>query len=462
LSGVLVSVGPGDHDVSMPRVADRVVKPPSDDLLPRFVASLDPEWIDEALAATGTATVRRRRLPAEQVVWLVIGMCLFRDQSMRELVSMLDLALPGSRGIRVAPSSIVQARARLGDEPLRWLFERTATTWAHTSARTYDWRGLALYGVDSTTLRVPDSPENRTHFGGQNTRWDSTSGYPLARLATLMALRSHILAGARFGPIGTHETILADEMWPSIPDHSLAIVDRGFFSARILIGLERGGIERHWLTRARSNLASTRIERFASGDEIVELKVSREARVKDPSMPETWRMRAIRYQRRGFKPQLLLTSMLDPKRFPVDELVALYHERWEIELGYNEVKRVMLAREETTRSRSPRGVAQELWALALAYNLVRFEAERVAIAAGVPPIRVSFIAALRFIESAFRRWDVESGGRLPERLRHLREDLSHYILPERRQRSYPRAVKIKMSNYDRKRPSKSSSMERPK
>ena len=142
--------------------------------------------------------------------------------------------------------------------------------------------------------------------------------------------------------------------------------------------------------------------------------------------------------------------------------MALYHERWEIELGYNEVKRVMLAREETTRSRSPRGVAQELWALALAYNLVRFEAERVAIAAGVPPIRVSFIAALRFIESAFRRWDVESGGRLPERLRHLREDLSHYILPERRQRSYPRAVKIKMSNYDRKRPSKSSSMERPK
>ena len=67
-----------------------------------------------------------------------------------------------------------------------------------------------------------------------------------------MALRSHILAGARFGPIGTHETILADEMWPSIPDHSLAIVDRGFFSARILIGLERGGIERHWLTRART------------------------------------------------------------------------------------------------------------------------------------------------------------------------------------------------------------------
>lgn len=446
----------------MPRVRNRVVESSTDELLPKFVASLDPGWIDEALAATGTATIRRRRLPAEQVVWLVIGMCLFRDQSMRELVSMLDLALPGSRGIRVAPSSIIQARERLGDEPLRWLFERTASSWAHTSARTHAWRGLALYGVDGTTLRIPDSAENRAHFGGQDTRWNGTSGYPLARLVTLMALRSHVLAGARFGAYAVAETVLAEELWPQIPDHALAIVDRGFLSARILIGLERGGVGRHWLTRARTDLVSKRIERLAKGDEIIELNVSSEARKKDPSMPATWRMRAIRYQRRGFKPQLLLTSMLDPRRFPAAEVVALYHERWEIELGYNEVKRVMLAREETTRSKKPRGVAQELWALALAYNLVRFEAERVAEEAGVPPVRISFVAALNFIESALRMWGADSAGRLPERLRHLREDISHFILPERRERSYPRAVKLKMSNYERKRPVKSSSRSRAK
>ena len=447
----------------MPRVAGRVsLSSDADEFLPKFIASLDPEWIDEALAATGTATIRRRRLPAEQVVWLVIGMGIFRDLSMRELVSTMDLALPGSRGIRVAPSSIVQARERLGDEPLRWLFERTANTWAHASAKTHAWRGLALYGADGTTVRVPDSVENRAHFGGQDTRWDSTSGYPLVRLVSLMALRSHILAGARFGPYAKSEGALAEELWPLIPDHSLAIVDRNFFSARTLIGLERGGIERHWLTRARSTLSYTRIERFAAGDELVELNVSSEALKKDSSMPKTWRMRAIRYKRRGFKPQLLLTSLLDPKRFPAAEIVALYHERWEIELGYNEVKRVMLAREETTRSKSPRGVAQELWGLAIAYNLVRFEAERVAADAGVPPVRVSFVAALNFIESALRTWGTDSAGRLPERLRQLREDLGHFILPERRDRSYPRAVKIKMSNYPRKRPATSSSRKRTK
>jgi hypothetical protein len=446
----------------MPRIVDRVLIPPSGELLPKFVASLDPEWIDEALQATGTATIRRRRLPAEQVVWLVIGMCLFRDLSMRELVATLDLALPGSRGIRVAPSSIVQARERLGDEPLRWLFDRTATTWGHASARAHAWRGLAVYGADGTTVRVPDSAENRAHFGGQDTRWDSTSGYPLVRLVTLMALRSHILAGARFGAYALSEGALAEELWPLVPDHSLVIVDRGFFSARTLVGLERNGIQRHWLTRAKSTLASTRIERFAVGDELIELNVSKEARQKDPSMPATWRMRAIRYQRRGFPPQTLLTSLLDPKRYPAAEIVALYHERWEIELGYNEVKRVMLAREESTRSKSPRGVAQELWGLGIAYNLVRYEAERVAAAAGVPPVRISFVAAMNFIESALRTWGTDNAGRLPDRLIRLREDLAHFILPERRARSYPRAVKIKMSNYARKRPARSPSRRRRK
>jgi Insertion element 4 transposase N-terminal/Transposase DDE domain len=441
----------------MPRMADRVLTPPSGELLPKFVASLDPDWIDEALAATGTATIRKRRLPAEQVIWLVIGMCLFRDLSLKELVATLDLALPGSRGVRVAPSSIVQAKQRLGDEPLRWLFERLATAWGHASARRHAWRGLALYGADGTTVRIPDSDENRAHFGGQDTRWESTSGYPLVRMVTLMALRSHILAGASFGPYGRSEHIYANDLWPLIPPDSLTIVDRAFLAARVLIGLERTGTNRHWLTRATARTVMKRVKRLAGGDEIVELAVTTHARAQDPTLPKTWQVRAIKYRRPGFKPQTLLTSLLDSKRYPASEIVALYHERWEIELGYNEVKRVMLAREESTRSKSPRGVAQELWGLGIAYNLVRFEAERVAEEAGVAPTRISFVAALNFIENALRAWGTESAGRLPERLQKLRADITHFVLPERRDRSYPRAVKIKMSNYERKRPLKSSS-----
>ena len=78
-----------------------------------FQRHLDSGWIEEALAATGTASLRKRRLPAEQVVWLVIGMGLYRNLPIAEVVRSLDLALPDTEGRRrVAPSAIPQARER--------------------------------------------------------------------------------------------------------------------------------------------------------------------------------------------------------------------------------------------------------------------------------------------------------------------------------------------------------------
>jgi hypothetical protein len=422
----------------------------SGELLDRFRASLDPDWIEEALEVTGTATIRKRRLPAEQVVWLVLGMGIYRNKPITEIVAELNLALPGRRGPRAASSSVSQARERLGDEPIRWLFERCAETWAHASARRRAWRGLAVYGVDSTTLRLPDSDANREHFGC-HTGVRGESGYPMARLVTLMALRSHLLAAAQFGPQVVGETVLAGAVWPLVPDESLCIMDRNFLSAALLTGIAKHGHCRHWLTRAKSVTAWKVIRSIGRGDWLVEKEVSREARRADPTLPNRWEMRAIRYQRKGFRPQTLLTSMIDASAYPASEVIALYHERWEIELGYGEVKTVMLAREETTRSRTPRGVSQELWGLALAYNLVRLEMERIADEAGVTPDRISFKGALMCIEHALLTLSLESAGRIPEHLRRLREDVAHFILPKRRQRSYPRAVKIKMSNYPRKR-----------
>jgi hypothetical protein len=92
-----------------------------------FSETLDAAWIAQALQATGTATIRRRKLPAEYVVWLVIGMGLLRDRSIREVVRHLDLVLPtrGGRGM-VSGAAIAQARDRLGPEPLAALFAQTA------------------------------------------------------------------------------------------------------------------------------------------------------------------------------------------------------------------------------------------------------------------------------------------------------------------------------------------------
>jgi hypothetical protein len=417
----------------------------------RLRTSINPEWIDAALAATGTATLRRRRLPAEQVVWLVLGMALYRQRPIDELVGRLDLVLAGTGKASLARSAVAQARARLGDEPLKWLFERCSQKWGHESARRHAWRGLAVYGVDGTTARLPDSKENRAHFGSQESH-RGVSGYPLARIVTLMALRSHLLVAAAFGPYDDEQGY-AHELWSKVPDDSLAIVDRGFYSAGILIPIATTGANRHWLTRAKANMSYEVIKKLGRGDELVEAAVSHYSRSTNDALPQRWVMRAIDYRLPGFRPQKLLTSLLDAQRYPASEIIALYHERWELELGYDEVKTDMLERQEAIRSKTPKGVMQELWAVALAYNLVRLEMERIALEANVPPNRVSFVMSLRLIRDEWM-WAAASNspGAIPRNLRRLREELKRFILPPRRRRSYPRAVKLKMSNYLRKRP----------
>lgn len=427
---------------------------------PNLTKHLDPAWVEEALVATGTATVRRRRLPAEQTVWLLLGMAVMRDLPIAAVARQLDVALPAADGSRtVVSSALSQARARLGPEPMEWLFLRSSEEWAHRSADADRWRGLALYGLDGSTLRVADSVENRAHFGGQDSgrheggQDGRQSGYPLMKLVALMALRSHLLAAAVFGPYATDERTYATSLWNTVPDRSLVLFDRGHLQASVLVPLMSQGTDRHWLTRAKSTTKFTSIRRLGAGDELVEFQVSSEARRKDPSLPTHFDARAIRYQRKGFQPQILLTSLVDEQAYPADELRRLYHERWEIELGFGEIKTDMLERLETIRSKSPDAVAQEMWGILIAYNLIRLEMARVARELGVAPTRISFVAALREFVNEWHLASVVAPGTVPQRLSTLTDRIRHYVLPPRRpERVFPRAVKIKMSNYARKVP----------
>jgi hypothetical protein len=435
---------------------------------PRLVEHLDHAWVEEALLSTGTATIRRRRLPAEQTVWLVLGMALMRDLPITAVARQLDIALPALDGSRtVASSALTQARARLGADPIEWLFLRSSEEWAHRSAGADRWRGLALYGVDGTTLRVTDSDENRRHFGGHDSgrhaggRDERISGYPLMRLVVVMALRSHLLAAATFGPYGVDERTYASSLWESVPDHSLVLVDRNYLQASVLVPLMTTGTERHWITRAKANTKFASIQRLGPGDELVEFKTSRHALGKDKSLPTHFDARVVRYQRKGYPPQLLITSLVDERRYPADELRALYHERWEIELGFGEIKTDMLERLETIRSKSPDAVAQEMWGLLIAYNLIRLEMQRIAAELEVPPNRISFVAALRECVEQWHLAAMTSPGTVSGRLATMADRLRNFVLPPRRpDRVFPRAVKIKMSNYARKPPAKSSSRSR--
>ena len=437
---------------------------------PNLTRHLDPTWVEEALLATGTATLRRRRLPAEQTVWLLLGMAVMRDLPITAVAQQLDVALPAADGSRtVASSALSQARARLGSEPMEWLFLRSAEEWAHRSADADRWRGLALYGVDGSTLRVADSADNREHYGGQDSgrheggRDERQSGYPLMKLVVVMALRSHLLAAGVFGPYATDERSYAASLWGAIPDRSLVLIDRAYLQANVLVPLMTTGTDRHWMTRAKANTEFRSIRRLGPGDELVEFEVSREARKKDPSLPTHFDARAIRYQRKGYRPQLLLTSLVDETKYPAAELRTLYHERWELELGFGELKTDMLERLETIRSKSPAAVTQEMWGLLIAYNLVRLEMQRIASEFDVAPTRISFVASLRHCVEQWHFAAMASPGTIPSRLATATDRMRTFVLPPRRpQRIFPRAVKIKMSNYARKVPNTSPSRSRAK
>ena len=418
--------------------------------LARFEASIDPQWIEAALAHTGKASIRRRKLPADVVMWLVVGMALFRDRSIVNVVEHLNLVAPGVESL--APSAIPAARTRLGAEPMEWLFRKVAEAWADAPQLDRH-EGLDLYGIDGSHLRAQDSDAHFEHFGKPGGRGGKAdAGYPQTRIAVLMNLRSRMLADAAFGPFATSELALAKLLRPSIPGNSLTIFDRGFYDYASLADLVEGGANRHVLIRLRNTLTFTGLKLLPDGSALVEARPCRGARRRHGPLPPCIVGRVIAYQHGGGPPSRLFVTLTDWEKHPAEQLVELYHERWELEVGYDELKTHMLERTECLRSLSPQGVTQELWGLLLVYNLVRREMLVVAEQHGLPPTRVSFRTAILVVRDFWLITAWGAPGRVPKQLADLRMTLGTLIIPPRRdRRGGPRHVKIKMSNYPRNR-----------
>jgi hypothetical protein len=426
--------------------------------LARFSGGLDPAWIEDALAATGHATCRSRKLPATQVIWLVLGMAMCADRSIRDVVEHLDLVLPGVRSL--APSAVPQARYRLGPEPVEWLFFRTAKAWS-AAADPCAWRGLSLHGVDGSHLRVQDSDENYEHFGKPGSRNGSgDAGYPQVRIACLLNLGTRLIEAASFGPYERGEQELAEKLWEHVPDDSVTILDRGFINFTVFAGLIGSGSNRHFMVRMRRNLKFDEVRLLPDGSMLADLPCNSTLRRHRPELPSTIRGRIIGFKHPDGEASRVFTTLTDHETYPAAELVALYHERWELEVAYDEFKTHMLERKECLRSKKPAGVEQELWGALLLYNLVRNEMLGVATERGLSPKRVSFRSSLLLMRNF---WEVAAWrsrpGNVPRYLAEFRSTLDVLLLPPRRSnRRFPRHVKIKMSNYARnrgKRPPKS-------
>ena len=404
---------------------------------------LDPAWIEQALQATGKASVRRRKLPAEHAVWLVIGLALFRNLPLWQVVQEMALTLDAKE--LPAPSASVQVRQRLGSKPMEHLFALLANAWGRAHA--VQAGELRVLAVDGVVWSAPDSADNRQTLGSGKTQY-GPQPWPMVGAVCLLDTDSHELLDARLGDYGCGELTLAAGLRGL--DHSITLFDRAYFSATFLLQWSQAGEQRHWLMRAKDNLRYEVEKTLGEGDWLIRMPVSPRARKLHPELPSHWQARLIQVDVGG-KTRRFITSMLDPQRFAVAALAQLYRQRWEIELGFREIKQSLQQGQTVLRSRQPDLVKQEIWGVLIAYTLLRRWMRLMAEHEGVAPTRISFHTARHAIVGAINTVHLARAGTVPELLQRLLEQARYFVLPPRRSgRSFPREVKRYRSKFPTK------------
>lgn len=414
----------------------------------KFKSFLDPEILEQAFEYSGVATVRRRRLPLEAVMWSVIGMSLFRNEPVWDIASKLDISLPGKNKL-VAPSALVQARQRLGDEAVGRVFHMLAQRTFQQGAFE-QWCGLNLLAVDGVMFRAQDTQDNHIEFGCERNN-HGDAAYPQIRMCSLMETSSHMLLASEFDSRKVAEMTLAQRLLPSVPDNSLTLFDKGYYSLGLLHQWRQKGKQTHWMLPARKDLQYTIKRQLNDNDAVIILNSTPQARKKFDDLPEVIEARLTSYQLDG-KTYRVLSSMTDTLRYPYDDVVDVYTQRWEIEVGFREMKQGLHQARLTLRSKKPEMVRQELWGLLLAYNLVRMAMlDAVKHTPDVAPSRLSFSLCMRQVMTFFISVTIRSASKLPEHYEYLLETLRMLELPNKRpDRTYPRVVKGLPRKYPKK------------
>ncbi|MBX9579841.1 MAG: IS4 family transposase [Gemmataceae bacterium] len=331
---------------------------------------------------------------------------------------------------------------------LRRLFDEVARPMGTDATVGARYRGWRLMGLDGTTLDVPDTPANARAFGRPGT--DRADGaFPQLRLLALCELGARATCGLVIKPGRRGEQAMAGPLIDRLGPGTLLIWDRGFFGFPLAERVVRTGA--HLLARVPANAAIAPTRRLDDGSYLGELRAPRGHR--GPGLA----VRVIEYthddpHRPGCRQRnrLLtdLTDLTDPADRPAADAPPVYHERWEQELAFDELKTHLSGRDVPIRSKTPAGVVQEVYGLALAYCLIRRVIHDAAAGAGVDPDRVSFAGTLRVLWCRLP----ESPGVPPEGwYQDLLREVRRQKLRPRRDRWYPRVIKRKMSNWNKKR-----------
>jgi len=357
------------------------------------------DQVRQVLTETGKTSERERDLPAQVMVYYVIALALYMTASTREVLRCLLEGLRwlwGAEAFKVAGrSGISQARTRLGDEPLRLLYERLVHPVATPATRGAWYRRWRLVSLDGSCLDVADTAANRDVFERPEAS-RGESAFPQLRFVALVENGTHVLFAARLDSFATGETTLAKRVLAALRPGMLCLADRQFFGHALWQEAAATGAALLW--RVKRNLRLPREAVLADGSYLTTIYPSEKDR---RHRANGCRLRVVEYRLAGIADAeplyRLVTTLLDPAQAPAEELAALYHERWEIEGALAELKTHLRGARIVLRSKAPALVRQEFWGLLLAHFAVRGLMHEAALRADEDPDRLSFLHAVRVI-----------------------------------------------------------------
>jgi hypothetical protein len=307
------------------------------------------------------------------------------------------------------------------------------------------YQGLRLCGVDGSSFSVSNTPQVKRQMRKARSR-RGRAAFPKVGVAVLVELGLHNPLAAALGAHGESEMVLAKQVLSAQPQQSLVINDRYYGAPALLVGLPAQG-QRHFLVRVKSNLQRRLLEVYADGSALVEIGSGQAKRLVREILG-----RVQRGGRGSFTTVRLWTSLLDWRRYPAQELLALYGRRWEQEVFYKELK-VDMRSTPCLQSHTPLTAMQEVAALILAYAvLVDYRVEAAALGE-VGVLRISFLKTLQTVQGLWQFLEVSADLLGPVKVRLLvrraLRRVAEMAIPKRRCRSCPRALRQPVSSWPR-------------
>ena len=400
------------------------------------------EMVDEVLTATRRTQQRIRLLPARVVVYLILAGCLFAELGYGQVWQKLTAGLTGLDPAEPSSGTSREARQRLGPAPLRALFDLLRGPAATTASHAVRWRGLLLTVIDGTTMSVADADAVRTRYRKQRGNHGG-AGYPALRLSVLLTCGTRSIIDAVFGPVATGELDQARTLARSLRAGMLLLADRNYAAADLVKTLAATGAD--LLIRCKNGRRLPVITRHRDGSWLSSIGTQR-VRVIDAQITVKT---SDGTRTSGYR---LITTLLDPHRYPAGDLIRLYHRRWEIETAYLEIKSSILGGR-VLRARTPEGIEQEIYALLTVYQVLRTAmVDATDSLPGTAPDRASFTTAL----NTARDQIIQAAGVIADTVIDLvgaigRAVLAH-LLPDRRIRVKTRMIKRSNSKYQARGP----------